>query len=136
MPSLNILKKLKDSIHKDSSRDSSAERATSVSGTTTPTDNEHANNPKYRDRQSIDADRHRKEQEKRVKRAESVKRHNDAAKKQEEFIEKGPAELTALFRPLSMNQSKTRKFGQRVDFKDLDVQSKHHPNYALLHVSY
>lgn len=123
MPSLNIFKKIKENISsKDASRDPSTERAGSASGTTTPTDSEHANNPKYRDRQSIDADRHRKEQEKRIKRAESVKRHNDAAKKQEEFIEKGPAELTALFRPLSMNQSKRRQFGERFNFRDLDVE--------------
>lgn len=39
------------------------------------------------------------------------------------FLEDGPEELTKLYKPLSMNMSKNRKYDERFDFKDLDIES-------------
>lgn len=41
------------------------------------------------------------------------------------FLDEGPEELTKLYKPLSMNMSKTREYGERFAFKDLDIESKH-----------
>lgn len=135
MPSINIfrksMQKLRTSsasknpkVNGDTENGTFDEVKTSTNGTTTPV-SIHTENPKYRPRESIEQDRKRKSMERQRKAVESAKRKSLAAQREESYIRKEPAELTALYKPLSMNQSKRRDYGERFKFKNLSIDGSY-----------
>jgi hypothetical protein len=59
------------------------------------------------------------------RKAETKKRETMALIKDGKFIQEGPPELTKLYRPYSMNMSKTWSHENRILFKDIDFESKY-----------
>lgn len=103
-----------------SSRGSSKERD-SANGSHTP--DSAINNPKYRPHDEIVAERLRRSVDKSRRRSNSRNRQSMTKRRDQVFLEDGPEELTKLYKPLSMNMSKNRKYDERFDFKDLDIES-------------
>jgi hypothetical protein len=104
-----------------SSTDGSQKKDNGVTyGTDTP-------DSRRRSREVIAAERKRRSMDKERAKAETRKRELIARIEDEKFIQEGPADLTKLYRPFSMNMSKRWNHEHRLLFKDLDLQSTPHP---------
>ena len=66
----------------------------------------------------------RKNDSKKANSRESSNGHPCSKKIDQSFMEVGPEDEAALYKPLSMNMSKRKGTYERFLFKDLDVQSK------------
>ncbi|KAK2627375.1 hypothetical protein QTJ16_003341 [Diplocarpon rosae] len=109
----------------------------SASGNSTPTNghanghandngngNGHAANPDSRrqSREVIKEQKQRRSVDKQRAKAESRKRESMARIEDEKFLQEGPANMTRLYRPYSMNMSKRWNHENRLLFKDLDFE--------------
>lgn len=74
-------------------------------------------------REIITQERQRRSIDKQRTKAETRKRESMARIEDEKFLEEGPEDMTKLYRPFSMNQSKRRPNENRALFKDLDFAS-------------
>jgi aspartyl-tRNA synthetase len=105
----------------ESSRTSSAETRSREKSLSAPPSGNGSAHPKYRDPEDVAAERRKKGGEQERKKA-AVRLQEAAAKRRDEkFLEEGPDESTRLFRPLSMNMSKRREYGERFLFEDLEI---------------
>ncbi|CZT07906.1 related to aspartate-tRNA ligase, cytosolic [Rhynchosporium graminicola] len=118
-----------DSVPKKVDTDSAA---SSVNGVGTPT-NGHSNgngnalagsdvDSRRQSREIINAERERRSLDKQRVKAEAKKRETMARIEDEKFLEEGPADMTKLYKPFSMNMSKDRTNEPRILFKDLDFE--------------
>lgn len=74
-------------------------------------------------REIINAERERRSMDKQRAKAETRKRETMARIEDEKFLEEGPADMTRLYKPFSMNMSKRWNHENRVLFKNLDFES-------------
>ncbi|KAG4429325.1 hypothetical protein IFR05_015193, partial [Cadophora sp. M221] len=73
-------------------------------------------------REIIHAERERRSMDKQRAKAETRKRETMARIEDEKFLEEGPADMTRLYKPFSMNMSKNWNHENRVLFKNLDFE--------------
>lgn len=92
-----------------------------TNGTSTPRLN---GDSKRQSREVIEAERARKSLDKGRLKAEKKKRQSMAKIEDERFLKEGPPQLTKLYRPYSMNQSKRWTHEDRLLFKSIDWESK------------
>lgn len=91
------------------------------SGTSTPRLN---GDSKRQSKEIIAAERTRRSVDKERVKAETKKRESMARIEDERFLEEGPAFLTKLYRPYSMNMSKRWNHEHRQLFKEIDWKSR------------
>jgi aspartyl-tRNA synthetase len=92
-----------------------------TTGTSTPRLN---GDSKRQSREVIEAERLRKSLDKERLKTEKKKRQSMAKIEDERFLKEGPPQLTKLYRPYSMNQSKRWTHEDRLLFKNIDWESK------------
>ena len=92
-----------------------------TNGTSTPRLN---GDSKRQSREVIEAERVRKSLDKERLKTEKKKRQSLAKIEDERFLKEGPPQLTKLYRPYSMNQSKRWTHEDRLLFKNIDWESK------------
>lgn len=66
----------------------------------------------------------RRNDSKKANNRESLNGHSSSKNIDQSFMEVGPGDGAALYKPLSVNMSKRRGAYERFLFKDLDIQSK------------
>jgi hypothetical protein len=129
-------KKIKDlKKDKDSGDDSIAMKTEHTSGTSTPQSaiengatNGHGimaplnGNSVRQSSENVRADKQRRSLDRARVKAENKKRESMARIDDEKFLEEGPPELTKLYRPYSMNQSKRWNHENRVLFKEMNFE--------------
>jgi ergosteryl-3beta-O-L-aspartate synthase len=93
------------------------ESAEDSNGTTSP-------DPHRRTRDLIQEERQRRSMDKERLKAEQKKRQQLARLASDNFMKEGPQDVTALYRPFSMNMSKRWNHENRQLFKDLDFASQ------------
>jgi hypothetical protein len=74
---------------------------------------------------AVRAEKHRRSLDKQRVKIEEQKRQQLKRIESEAFMENGPEEMTKLYRPFSMNQSKHWNHEHRVLFKQLNFERKH-----------
>ena len=121
------LKKLKD-LHPGSSATNSSDGEKS-DGVATPRSGTFSNGTRIPDQKRhsrgiFAADKMTRHEEIEQATAEAKKRQSMAKIEDEKFLKEGPPQLTALYRPYSMNMSKNWNHEHRILFKDLDFASK------------
>jgi len=79
---------------------------------------------KRQSREVIEAERVKKSLDKERLKNEKKKRQSMAKIEDERFLKEGPPQLTKLYRPYSMNQSKRWTHEDRLLFKNIDWESK------------
>jgi hypothetical protein len=103
------------------------------SGTDTPPTNGNTNgtstprlngDSKRQSREVIEAERVRRSLDKERLKTEKKKAQSMAKIEDERFLKEGPPQLTKLYRPYSMNQSKRWTHEDRLLFKNIDWESK------------
>jgi valyl-tRNA synthetase len=128
-------KKIKNLGKDTDSDDGIVTKTDHASGTSTPqsvTENGTANghgtvaplngNSVRQSSENVRADKQRRSLDKARVKAENKKRESMARIDDEKFLEEGPPELTQLYRPYSMNQSKRWNHENRVLFKELNFE--------------
>ena len=84
-------------------------------------------------RDFVAAEKTRKSVDKHESKLEHRKHDNLAQLEDERFLREGPENLTKLYKPFSMNQSKTMTGAERQNFRDLDFAGK---SFYLLRQTY
>jgi len=90
----------------------------SGSGRSTPEDS------RRQSREILRAEKQQQTMEKERKKKETKLRETMARIEDEKFLREGPPQLTKLYKPFSMNMSKTRGTQDRVLFKEIDFKGK------------
>jgi hypothetical protein len=88
----------------------------SGSGRSTPEDS------RRQSREILRAEKQQQAMEKERKKKETKLRETMARIEDEKFLREGPPQLTKLYKPFSMNMSKTRGTQDRVLFKEIDFK--------------
>ncbi|RDL39783.1 Class II aaRS and biotin synthetase [Venustampulla echinocandica] len=101
------------SLNDSGNVDSAIDRV-SNSGTSTPN--------KRQSQEFILAQRQKRSLDKSRAKAENKKRESLAKIEDEKFLQEGPADLTKLYRPYSMNMSKRWNHENRINLKELDFR--------------
>lgn len=84
-----------------------------------------SNGEKRQSREIIAAEKARRSMDRERAKAETKKRESMARIEDERFLQEGPPMLTKLYRPYSMNQSKRWTHEDRVQFKNVDFESRY-----------
>jgi len=79
---------------------------------------------KRQSREVLREEKNRRSIDKERNKVEAMKRAQLARIESENFLRTGPADMTKLYKPFSMNQSKNWNHEPRILFKDIDFASK------------
>ncbi|TAQ83819.1 hypothetical protein B7494_g7854 [Chlorociboria aeruginascens] len=120
--SLKKLKGFTDDGDKDSATSGASSNGTNGNGTghATPTSATDIPAAKRESREILAADKKRRSMDRERVKVEHKKRESMARIEDEKFLREGPPELTSLYRPFSMNQSKHWTHEKRVQFKEVN----------------
>jgi hypothetical protein len=87
-------------------------------------------------REMLREQKNRRSMEKERNKIEAMKRAQLSRIESENFMRTGPQDLTKLYKPFSMNMSKSWNHENRVLFKDIDFASKSTPTNLPRHPSF
>jgi len=115
--------KLKERSHRQSGDFSETKdvKENSINGTPNGVDTP---DEKRQSREVLREEKNRRSIDKERNKVEAMKRAQLARIESENFLRTGPVDMTKLYKPFSMNQSKNWNHEPRILFKDIDFASK------------
>lgn len=133
---MSFLKKPLEKIKSFKPSNSSSPRSSTEAVATPASSNASADNVHRKDPKEIEVERKRKSEDKQRRKSENAERQQEFRRKDERFLQEGPEELTALYKPLSLNMSKKWTHEDRFDFKNLgpEMEGKVITFRARIHV--